>query len=98
MAVLAADANTYSDGGGVVRAARKVIYGAAKSARFVIGIQRKLDYTPEYALVRVNGEPGIWTKGPPGVASVLAVEIADGRVANLRIVNNPEKLTRLSAG
>ncbi len=52
---------------------------------------------PEFALVRVNGDPGIRTFGPDGVASVLAVEIADGRVANLRVVNNPEKLTRLSA-
>ncbi|MEJ7891502.1 MAG: RNA polymerase sigma factor SigJ [Solirubrobacteraceae bacterium] len=95
IAVLAADANTYSDGGGVVTAARKPIYGAAKSARFLLGIQRKLAYTPEYMLVRVNGDPGIRTLGPDGVASVLALEIADGRVANVRIVNNPEKLTRV---
>ena len=66
MAVLAADANTYSDGGGVVNAARKVIYGAAKSARFVIGIQRKLGHVPEYALVRVNGEPRHLDQGPAG--------------------------------
>ena len=42
--ILAADANTYTDGGGVVVAARKPIYGAAKSARFLIGVQRKFDY------------------------------------------------------
>lgn len=96
-AVLATDANTYSDGGGVVRAARKPIYGAAKTARFLLGIQRKLPYTPEYRLVRVNGDPGIRTLGPDGVASVLALEIAEGRVANVRIVNNPHKLTRVGS-
>jgi RNA polymerase sigma-70 factor (ECF subfamily) len=93
-AVLAADANTYSDGGGVVPAARKVIYGAAKTARLLVALRRKLE--PEgMAFVRVNGDPGVRIAGEPGVFSVMALEIADGRVANVRIVNNPEKLTRV---
>lgn len=93
-AVLSADAILYSDGGGVVNAARKPIYGAAKCARFVLGIRRKLGDVP-YALVRVNGEPGVRFDGPPGTQSVMAFEVADGRVANLRVINNPEKLTRI---
>ncbi len=93
-AVLAADANTYSDGGGVVPAARKVIYGAAKSARLMIGLRRKLG-PMAMTFVRVNGDPGVRVDGEPGVFSVMALEIADGRVANIRIVNNPEKLTRV---
>ncbi len=93
-AVLAADANTYSDGGGVVPAARKVIYGAAKTARLLIGLRRKLGAMPT-TFVRVNGDPGVRVDGEPGFASVMAIEIADGVVANVRIVNNPEKLTRL---
>jgi RNA polymerase sigma-70 factor (ECF subfamily) len=92
--VLAADAILYSDGGGVVRAARKPIYGAAKCARFILGIQRKLDYTPPYSFARVNGEPAVRVHGPVGVASVMVFEIADGKVANLRLVNNPDKLGR----
>jgi RNA polymerase sigma-70 factor (ECF subfamily) len=95
-AVLAHDAILYSDGGGVVSAARKPIYGAAKCARFFVGIRRKLGYDPEYRLVRVNGEPGVHIQGPDGVASVIAFEIADGMVANVRIVNNPHKLTRVT--
>ena len=39
--LLAADAIMYSDGGGVVTAARKPIYGADKIARFIVGVQRK---------------------------------------------------------
>jgi RNA polymerase sigma-70 factor (ECF subfamily) len=92
--ILAADAILYSDGGGVVRAARKPIYGAAKCARFVLGIQRKIDYTPPYSFVRVNGEPAVRVHGPVGVASIMVFEIADGQIANLRLVNNPEKLAR----
>ena len=94
-AVLAADAILYSDGGGVVPAARRPIYGAARAARFILGVQRKLDFEPEYVLVRVNGDPGFRIAGPDGVLGVVAIEIADGRVASVRIVSNPYKLTRV---
>lgn len=95
ISVLAADAVLYSDGGGVVRAARKPIYGASKAARFLVGIQRKLDFEPVYAYVRVNGEPGIRLSGTDGVVSVVALELdGAGAVANVRIVVNPLKLTR----
>jgi RNA polymerase sigma-70 factor (ECF subfamily) len=94
-ALLAADAVLYSDGGGVARAARKPIFGADKAARFLIGVSRKADPRPELQLVRVNGDVGVRLLGPPGIASVLALEIADGQVANVRVVVNPEKLTRL---
>lgn len=39
--LLAADAVMYTDGGGVVTAARKPIYGADKIARFMVGVQRQ---------------------------------------------------------
>jgi RNA polymerase sigma-70 factor (ECF subfamily) len=92
--LLAADAILYSDGGGVVTAARKPIYGAAKCARFMVGIRRKLGYDPPVSFGRVGGEPAVLIHGPAGVASVMVFEIADGVVANLRLVNNPEKLRR----
>jgi RNA polymerase sigma-70 factor, ECF subfamily len=95
-AVLAEDANTYSDGGGVVRAARKVILGGDRTARLLVGLGRKLpDPPPPITLVRVNGDPGFRMHGEEGIASVTAVEIADGRIVAVRIVTNPHKLTRL---
>lgn len=95
ISLLAADAVLYSDGGGVVRAARKPIYGAPKAARFLLGVQRKMDFEPVYAFVRVNGDPGIRVSSPDGVVSVLALELdGAGGIANVRIVVNPHKLTR----
>ena len=95
-AVLAEDANAYSDGGGVVRAARKVILGGDRTARLLVGLSRKLPHpAPRISLVRVNGDPGFRIHGEEGIESVTALEIADGRVANVRIVVNPHKLTRL---
>ncbi len=95
-AILAEDANTYSDGGGVVRAARKVILGGDRTARLLVGLGRKLpDPVPPITLVRINGDPGFRIHGEEGIASVTAMEIADGKVANVRIITNPHKLTRL---
>jgi hypothetical protein len=65
--LLAADAIMYTDGGGVT-AARKPIYGADQIARFMVGLQRKADYPddPVFALVDVNGDPGVRRRRHPG--------------------------------
>jgi RNA polymerase sigma-70 factor, ECF subfamily len=92
--LLAADAIMYTDGGGVVTAARKPIYGADKIARFMVGVQRK-DAFPEdpvYTLVRVNGDPGVrMDSAADGFLSIVAVEVADGAVQTIRFFNNPER-------
>ena len=78
---LAADAILYSDGGGVVVAARKPIYGADRIARFLLGVQRKPAYPADlqYAIVRVNGDFGVRMHSPAvGFAGILSVQI-DGR-------------------
>jgi RNA polymerase sigma-70 factor, ECF subfamily len=91
---LAADAIMYSDGGGVVRAARKPIYGADKIARFVIGVQRRPWYPPdlEYTPVRINGEFGMRMDSPTaGFQGLMALEIADGEIVAMRLFANPER-------
>lgn len=57
----------YSDGGGVVTAARKPIYGADKIARFMVGVQRKAAYpttpsSPRYASTATQA--CAWTAPP----------------------------------
>jgi RNA polymerase sigma-70 factor (ECF subfamily) len=97
-ALLAADATLWSDGGGVVLAARKPILGADRVARFLVGISRRFDAAPETELVRVNGDPGWRVTAPERARSVIALELApDGRtIANVRIVVNPHKLRHLA--
>jgi RNA polymerase sigma-70 factor (ECF subfamily) len=93
-ALLAADAIMYTDGGGVVTAARKPIYGADKIARFLVGIQRKSQFPddPVYTPVLVNGDPGVrMDSGSEGFLSIVAVEVGDGAVQGLRFFNNPER-------
>lgn len=92
--LLAADAIMYTDGGGVVTAARKPIYGAAKIARFMVRVQRKPTFPddPIYTPVLVNGDPGVLMESETeGFLSIAAVEIDDGLVQAVRFFNNPER-------
>ncbi len=92
--LLAADAIMYSDGGGVVTAARKPIYGAEKIARFFVGIQRKDTYPTDiqFAIVDVNGDPGVRMDSAEfGFVNVTAVEVGEGAVQAIRIFANPER-------
>jgi RNA polymerase sigma-70 factor, ECF subfamily len=92
--LLAADAIMYTDGGGVVTAARKPIYGAEKIARFLVRVQNKADFPedPVYTPIAVNGEPGVRMENAAhGFISICAIEIADGAVQAVRFFNNPER-------
>ena len=92
--LLAADAIMYTDGGGVVTAARKPIYGADKIARFMVGVQRKSQFPddPVYTPVLVNGDPGVrMDSASEGFLSIVAIEVGDGAVQGVRFFNNPER-------
>jgi RNA polymerase sigma-70 factor (ECF subfamily) len=92
--LLAADAVMYSDGGGVVTAARKPIYGADKIARFMVGVQRKTAYPADAVFTRVlvNGDPGVrMDSAADGFLSIIAIEVADDAVQSIRFFTNPER-------
>lgn len=92
--LLAADAVMYSDGGGVVTAARKPIYGADKIARFMVGVQRKAAYPADavFTQIRVNGDPGVrMDSAADGFLSIIAIEVADDVVQSIRFFTNPER-------
>lgn len=99
IALLAADAVAYGDGGGKVVAARKPVYGPAKVARFITGImalgQRQGGYGTRPAWV--NHQPGFVITAPDGgVDGVWAFDVAGGRIQAIRMVRNPDKLGHLT--
>jgi RNA polymerase sigma-70 factor, ECF subfamily len=97
-ALLAADAVSYSDGGGVVTAARKPIEGPQRIARFLTKVTAP-DKRPEGVEIeraRVNGLPGYVVRLGGAAVWVLSLEIDDGQVRRVRIVLNPEKLRHLA--
>jgi RNA polymerase sigma-70 factor (ECF subfamily) len=90
-----------SDGGGKVSAALRPISGADKAARFVAGIAAQGFALPGLRIeitVEVNGEPGIvaWVDGEPLIA--ISLGAVEGRVVQVLVVRNPDKLVGLSVG
>jgi RNA polymerase sigma-70 factor (TIGR02957 family) len=94
VAILAADVTSTADGGGQVAAARKVIVGRDRAARyFARGLGRampRIDLRLDVA--EVNGEPALLAFDGTMLAGVLFFEIADDRIAAVRAVANPDKL------
>jgi RNA polymerase sigma-70 factor (TIGR02957 family) len=97
-AMLADQVSSTADGGGQVGAARRIVTGRDRVARYLAGgfrrvvIDVRLDFDAE-----VNGEQAVLAFVGPGLAAVLFFDISDDRVAALRILANPDKLRFLGA-
>jgi RNA polymerase sigma-70 factor (ECF subfamily) len=91
-ALLSDDVVLYADGGGKVRAALNPIFGADRVVRFLVGVGRKMPaLTVEFA--EVNGTAGAILLDAGRPYGVITLDVtADGRIANLYLVSNPDKL------
>jgi RNA polymerase sigma-70 factor (ECF subfamily) len=94
--LLTQDVVVYSDGGGVVTAARRPIVGLDKVTRFLVGAVRKLRPDGSIAVVQVNGEDAVIIRGGAGEPTVLCTIGAgpDG-IDRVYLILNPAKLARL---
>jgi Sigma-70, region 4 len=89
--VLAPDVVLLSDGGGVAQAALAPVVGA-DTVTYVLGkISREASLQP----IEVNGHPALIVRLNGEIDTVVAVRIDDGLIAELYVVRNPEKLTRM---
>ncbi|MFB7616727.1 RNA polymerase sigma factor SigJ [Kitasatospora sp. NPDC056181] len=98
LSVLDPDIVWHSDGGGIVSAGARPVFGADKVSRLVRGLIAKW-FTPRMRLdlALVNGEPGLlWIDESGAVGGVLAFTVSDGRITEAYVVVNPEKLTRIA--
>lgn len=97
IAVLAPDVVFTGDGGGVATAMREPVHGAKRVARLLLGfaaLARREDLTLRVAVV--NGATGVVAHAPDGgIAAVVALDIAAGRVQSVSSVIAPEKLDHL---
>jgi len=93
-ALLHEDAMLRSDGGGKVLAALNPIYGRDKVIRFLLGLEKKAAGALSLDFATVNGGPGFILKAGEQTYAVVAVTTRQGRVSNLDLVLNPEKIGR----
>jgi RNA polymerase sigma-70 factor (ECF subfamily) len=96
-AMLAHDVELHGDGGGKAPALARALSGRSRVARTVIAWMRQgARFGARLRVVEVNGQPGAIVLDPEGnIVSVLALEIGDGRVQQIRGVVNPDKLAHL---
>ncbi len=90
--LLAPDVTAWTDGGGKVQAARRPLHGPDHVARWLLGVLNRLEGELSVRFADVNGRPGIvmLIDGKPDAVGVL--EVVDGRISELRLVRNPDKL------
>ncbi|HZC26785.1 MAG TPA: RNA polymerase sigma-70 factor [Actinopolymorphaceae bacterium] len=93
MELLAPDVTLHADGGGMAKAPRRLILGADKVGRFLTGIGGTPPPAARAFLGLVNGRLGIviTSEGSPYV--VISLDVAEGRIATVRLLANPEKLS-----
>ncbi|MBB4856591.1 RNA polymerase sigma-70 factor (ECF subfamily) [Mycobacteroides chelonae] len=92
--MLAPDAVWTSDGGGKVSAARRPVCGADRVARVAIGLSRAAASFPDVRmeLSTYNSTPALRIYSEGRLDAVLALSIADGKVAHVFAIRNPDKL------
>jgi RNA polymerase sigma-70 factor (TIGR02957 family) len=96
--LLAEGVTLYGDGGGNVPALARPLVGRARVARtltaWVRAGMRDNGFTMQY--VQVNGQPGAIIRDREGkVLGVLALDIANDQVQDVRSIVNPRKLAHL---
>ncbi|MEV6431148.1 RNA polymerase sigma-70 factor [Nocardia sp. NPDC051463] len=93
--MLATDATSTADGGGLVNTARRPIVGANNVARYLVGLFRWEVPGVEIVVRELNGSPAVvaWVAGNPLL--VVDMDTAGDTVTALRLIVNPEKLAYL---
>ncbi|KQZ27308.1 RNA polymerase subunit sigma [Caulobacter sp. Root1472] len=97
--ILAQDVVLHADGGGVVSANLNPVSGLEKAVRLLMGIKKKWPAPEGTAarLARINGAPGIVLSHDGVVFQTMGLEIADGRIAAVYTMRNPQKLALLNS-
>lgn len=95
MSILAPDVALVCDGGGLAPAPRKAIFGIELVARSMVTFSGRMPEDPSVAISEVNGGPAIVVRSGDEVAAVGLLHLADGLIAEIHLVTNPEKLAHL---
>ncbi|MEV6319896.1 RNA polymerase sigma-70 factor [Nocardia sp. NPDC051787] len=90
--MLTADVTATADGGGLINAARRPIHGANHVARYLAGLLRWAVPGMRLLVEEVNGAPAVVARVDGAPMLVVGMDVANGAVAALRLIVNPEKL------
>jgi RNA polymerase sigma-70 factor (ECF subfamily) len=98
LSVLSTEVVLYSDGGGRANAALRPLHGALNVARFILGaVAKSVPKDVSLNIETVNGQASLVYRLLQGSAGcVVSVEISGGRVSEVLVVTNPDKLRHVA--
>ncbi|WP_447730191.1 RNA polymerase sigma-70 factor [Pseudoxanthomonas suwonensis] len=96
-ALLHADAQLVSDGGGKALAAIRPLLGAERIARLFWAVARRRDPAVRWQLGMANGQPAILRYREGRLVGITVAASEDGRITTLYTVANPDKLAVTNA-
>ena len=86
----------WTDGGGRTRtAALRPIHGREAVARMSLGTRRFWPENAHFELREVNGQATLIGRVDGRAWTVLTIDVEQGQIRAIRIIANPEKLTRV---
>lgn len=91
------DAVLLNDGGGIVRAAIRPIFGSDRIARMFESLTRRKLPPDELREVRFNGLEGFMYLTGGKATDVILFEPQEGKISRMYDVRNPEKLARFAS-
>lgn len=92
--ILLPDAVLISDGGGVVKAALRPIFGSDRIARMFESLTRRKAPPEELREARFNGLEGLMYLSGGSVTDLILFDPSEGRIARMYYIRNPQKLSR----
>jgi RNA polymerase sigma-70 factor (ECF subfamily) len=92
------DATVVADGGGLVSATLHPVEGAEQVARHMADIAGRTPGDVTFLERTVNGQPGLVAQYQGVTITVLAFDVAGGRIRHIWAVRNPDKLRSWTAG
>ncbi len=96
MSLLSEDVILWTDGGGTIKqAALRPITGRDAVARMSLGTMRFLPENYRVEMTEVNGQPAVIIRSGGQAFSCLSIDVEEGHIQTIRIIANPEKLTRV---
>ncbi|MBB5017329.1 RNA polymerase sigma-70 factor (ECF subfamily) [Chitinivorax tropicus] len=92
LATLSPEVELRSDGGGVVKAASKPVFGSRAVSRLLLGIRRVIPPTIRFSPAWINEEPALVGRCADHVSHVLSFAIDERGIGGIYLINNPAKL------
>ena len=96
-ALLSSEVSLVADGGGKVNSYLHILHGAGRIAGVYWALEHQNPSRVVYRMARINGAPGILRYVDGKIESAQSFEFADGRIAAVYIVRNPDKLQNVPA-